>query len=57
MTPMIKIKDYKLRSSGKAKGQIIQIPIAVIREWGLKDGDTVEIYKTLNGELVIKPKV
>ena len=55
-TPMVKLKDYKLRSSGRAKNQLIQIPIAVIREWGLVQGDSVEIYKTVDGELVIKPK-
>lgn len=56
MIPMVKIKNYKLRSSGKARNQIVQIPIAVIREWDLREGDEVEMFKTLEGALIIKPK-
>lgn len=55
-TPMIKLKDYRLRSSGNAKGQLIQLPVSVIREWSLKEGDYVELFKTVDGEIVIRPK-
>jgi len=53
----VKLKDYKLRSSGKAKGQLIQIPIDLVREWGMGGGGTVELFKTTTGDLVIRPKV
>lgn len=52
---MIKLRDYKLRSSGNAKGQIIQIPKSVIEEWNLSEG-IVEVYKTEDGDIVIRPK-
>ena len=55
-TTMVKIKDYKLRTNGNAKGKLVQIPVALIREWDLGPGDTVEMYKTVEGDLVIKPK-
>ena len=52
---MIKLKETRLRSSGNAKGQIVQIPINVIREWGLKPGDTINIFKGEDGSIIIKP--
>lgn len=53
--PMVKLKDYKLRSSGTAHGQIVQIPVNVVRGWGIQPGDMVEMFQTTEGDLVIRP--
>lgn len=54
-TPMIKLKDYRLRDSGTARGQIVQIPVNVIRDWNLGPNGIVEMFLTIDKELVIRP--
>lgn len=52
---MIKIKEYKIRKSGK-RGLVVTLPQVWILDNKLSTGDKIEFYRTEDDDLVIKVK-
>jgi len=50
---MVKIKEYKIRKSGK-RGLVVTLPQVWAQDNGLDIGDKIEFYRNENEELVLK---
>ncbi|MFW6120733.1 MAG: AbrB/MazE/SpoVT family DNA-binding domain-containing protein [Petrotogales bacterium] len=54
-TDMVKVKEYRLQQQG-LRGRAISMPKTWVEDMGLTFGDTIEFYRTVDNDLVIRAR-